>query len=694
MSTIIREPRDYLLQPEAFAQLRAKARKAFWESRALPDDLPIIREIMRISPGDPRFQAEVENGPLTKEADKTVAVIRRLLEEEPSTPKKQEPSTPKRSLSGLAIPKPPDEGERKFPAPSELPPPPGMKRLPMITGPDDLDLLAAKVRGAMQRGTLSGVNSALAKQVLAAQILYEQCTPFGEVLTRCLGGPALEKCIGPSYLQDVPLGDYPAKRRAFLAAFIQAMQKEEPAFVPAPPKLPPRPSLPAEWTGASASAKPVSPKTRSHSGGQIASSPKAAAPLLRAKTQLIFSDQLRAYPLSLQDPSPMRRLLEGAVILQHLFPERFGKLFKKGSEIEVIALLKELGTMSRYLNLSYPACVERCFKVCVQEQPETVNAVFDKLLSKHTISKIRKAPKIPMDFPLGKAFRQPPFDQEAAAESLLGVLAYTKYVLAGCYSEYSKEEKRIMDLLLQAGLIRDMLRLDFATSLKIVLSTAGPVNDSDVEKMTRRANLGKTPASESFNESFDGERELARALDVPFLKHPLLFDLYLERARSRLSARSPYTVRVAELLLAIGERLKKEPITLEGAVKSSFTLNGLKRLFHSEDTERNIRELGSAFFNLRPSFYAKHPALDSEESFLRLLKAEKPAGADAQTELVYACLQQIRKRMETDPTIPWQELLNYYMNTDALRSLFRSEKDLENCQELARCITAILATAP
>lgn len=693
MSTI-REPRDYLLQPEPFAQLRAKARKAFWESRVAPDDLPTVREIMRISPGDPRFQAEVENGLLMKEVEKTVEVIRRLMELEPTTPKRSAPSTPKRASSGLPFSKPPEEGEQKFPVPADLPPPPGMKRLPLITGPDDLELLAAKVRGAMQRGTLAGVNSALAKQVLAAQLLYDQSAPFGEALMRCLGGPALEKCISPCYLPDAAPEEYPAKRKALLAAFIKAMQQEEPAFIPAPPKAPPRPALPPEWAASPASAKPASPKTRSHSGGQLSSSPKAAAPLVRAKTQMILSDQLHNYPPSLQDPSPMRRLLEGAVILQYLFPERFGKLFKKGSEVVVIVQLKELGTMTRYLSLNFPVCVEQCFKGLMQRERETVDAVFEKLLSKHTISKIRKAPKIPTDFPLGKAFRQPPFDQEAAAESLLGVLAYTKYMLAGCYSEYSKEEKRIIDLVLQAGQIRDMLRLDFATSLKIVLSTAGPVNDSDVERMTTRANLGRKPVSESFNDSFDGEKELARALDVPFLKHAFLFAAYLERAQLRLSARSPYTVRVAELLLAIGERLKKEPLTLEGAVKSSFTLNGLKRLFHSEDTEKNIRELVSAFHNLRPSFYSKHTAFDSEDAFLRLLKAEKPAGADPQTAIVYECLQQIRKRMEADASLPWQEVLLHFLNTDALRSLFRSENDVQNSQELARCIDAMLPKAP
>ena len=250
-----------------------------------------------------------------------------------------------------------------------------------------------------------------------------------------------------------------------------------------------------------------------------------------------------------------------------------------------------------------------------------------------------------------------------------------------------------MDLLLQAGLIRDMLRLDFATSLKIVLSTAGPVNDSDVEKMATRANLGKKPVSESFNASFDGERELARALEAPFLKHPFLFEAYLERARFRLSARSPHTVRVAELLIAIGERLKSEPLTLQGAVRSSFTINGLKRLFHSEDTERNLRELSSAFINLRPSFYTKHPAFETEEAFTRLLKAEKPDGADSQTALVHECLQQIHKRMETDPSLPWQEVLLHFLNTDALRALLRSENDPQNSQELARCISAISGVA-
>lgn len=685
----IQEPRDYLLQPEFFAQLRAKARKAFWESRVLPDDLPVIREIMRISPGDPRFQAEVENSLLTKESEKTIAAIRRVMEMEPSTPNRSQPSTPKRASL-----KPPEEGEHKSPPPADLPPPPGMKRLPLLTGPDDLELLAARVRGAMQRGTLTGANSALAKQVLAAQILFDQCTPFGEALMRCLGGPALEKCIGACYLPDAKPEEYPAKRKALLAAFVKAMQNEEPAFLPAPPKAPPRPALPSEWSGASASAKPISPKTRSHSGGQLSSSPKAAAHLVRSKTQMIFSDQLHAYPPSLQDPSPMRRLLEGAVILQYLFPERFGKLFKKGSEVQVIVQLKELGTMTRYLTLGYPACVERCFKDLVQRERETVDGVFEKLLSKHTISKIRKAPKIPTDFPLGKAFRQPPFDQEAAAESLLGVLAYTKYMLAGCYSEYTKEERRVMDLVLQAGLIRDMLRLDTATSLKIVLSTAGPVNDADVERMATRANLGRKPVSESFNDSFDGERELARALDAPFLKSPFLFEAYLERAQLRLSARSPYTIRVAELLLAIGERLKKEPITLAGAVKSSFTLNGLRRLFHSEDNEKNIRELSSAFQDLRPSFYTKHAAFETEEAFLRLLKAERPAGAGPQTEMVYVRLQQIRARMEGDASLPWQEVLLHFLNTDALRSLFRSENDAENSQALARCIDAILPKAP
>ena len=656
------QPLDYL-QAERFEAFKAKAqfavRKSKWESRWTVEELSVLDQLSRLSTSDPEFDRFVETQVPKMGVDKVKTVVAKLMNVAPQleTPPVEPPPLPQSTEPApVEMETPTIEGDAD---PREV-----------LRSPGLFEAIALKAKRAIVGGKIVGTELSLANQIRACQSLIDQTTPFDQAIQSCLGPRVLEKVISDAYLESFQRRVPEMTRDRLLLETIGKLSLLE---------LTP---ISSKKTGHSPTARSLSDVLR-----RPPVSP--AHSFRRIHSVIVPAADLEEFPFELIDPLKTKMLVEGAVCIRFMFKERYSKLFPKKEERAVIHQLMLFSLMSKYTTIRRDEALRKMFGVLIEKDKKSVEAVFKKLLAKQTISKLKKVPSLTDDTPLPSVFLKPPFDSESAAEGAIQVIVYIRFVCTASYSQYPDQEKRMVDLLFNASLIRDTLHLPFSRALQLAIRDFGGIREKDVESLLVRANLGLQwePREES---QFEGAVALDTVLAAPFFTQEPFFSLFLDHVRARQSdALIPQTRAIGDLFLAVGARVKSETVPFAQLIRSSFTLNGLGRVLGVDDEAEIMERFQRAYDSLAPRL-PMHKAFESEESYRELLTAAKKyRGEDRNVVRVVSSLKASEALSVRLRDIGYKNAAIFYLNRLDLRSMFNSNNDRDNDQEFRRCLSEI-----
>lgn len=410
----------------------------------------------------------------------------------------------------------------------------------------------------------------------------------------------------------------------------------------------------------------------------------------RAKTVFSLSEDFKIYPEDLHNIESMHKLVEGAICLQYLFTASFNNLFKDKKEKEILEKLIDLYLTSKLPNWSYLVCLEKSFREIVLRDRKRVEQVFEKLMKKHTITKVKKSPQIPMNFPLPTSLTTAPFDTPSAFDGFIALVTYVQFECVYAFRSYSAEEVRIVRLLQKASVLRDFLRFDFQTALRTVLASAKKIADRDIQSLIQRTNMGLKSAPDGSGDSADWPGELRKVLQSSCFINPHLFDMCVENARAQLpTVRDVKGKAFYSLLIVLEGRKKNEHLSLDQIIQDSLTLIGLRELFHSEKDGENVKDLRRILNTITPRLAQSHPYFESEAALINLIHAARShvAIGDLHLQKVIGLLTRMGQELDR---FKWDEAVLYFVNHQDLRVLFENENDLQNSKELVRCIEMIV----
>lgn len=304
----------------------------------------------------------------------------------------------------------------------------------------------------------------------------------------------------------------------------------------------------------------------------------------------------------LKDAATLKQITDTAVCIRYLFPQICSKLFKQKNQLKMLQRVVEFSLCASHSEWGTVRSLPKCFQLDEGEDLALLTTVVRKLLRNVTVSVSRAQPEIPKDIPLAEAFNRPPFNQIQNTLGFVKAALYVKYECRFVYGQYPQNERRILSQIFMAYALHDTLSCPFHTAVSIVSSDHAIANDP-LASLVVRVNLGH--AWEALPQESGGKLQVSQILAFPAFESRDTFEAFIQHIQKNRSSFTSFgPSKLATLLIAIWSRCETEPISLQDALQNSLTVNGLRRLLHSEDDDGNIRTCLESLERLSPP---KHP---------------------------------------------------------------------------------------
>ena len=550
------------------------------------------------------------------------------------------------------------------------------KRDPLKKEKDFL-VLHSNVKRALQNERIDDpFFQTFARQVIAAKSLLDQFMPFDKVIERCLGRGVLEKIISDYEIEGIRKLKPENSRESLLDLFIE--QFGEPASSQY------RPVSDNQKSDLSESEdKDEERKNRSKTILRVSS---AVKPKLhpRSFTLSRISAGESSYPVELCNQELCTKMVQGVLVMKHLFKGVFKKIFSTKAKLRIAGCFIQYHLMSKNVHKVPAVLFETCFSKVFVSNRQEFSEVIGALLNPLTLKGMKDEPHAPRAEKLPEIFLELPFSDRKKTGSFIHFLALQKYLFETTYLvTFSDDEKKHTEFLLEVSALMDALNCEFEIAFKYMIGEFDRFNPEVVRSLFQKSEMGAIP--EKKREPTPGE--LTRLIEGEiYFQHPILFAFLMETVRGNLiRCRGIQTRKVGELLIAVQNRIHLEPISLASALQSSLNIPSLKLIFQTEDELEITQHLNRELSFFQPRFILKNLCLDSEQEFRRVCeKATQYSTKKIQDPKLILALEYLCEIHELMQEEGWNWICakTRYLNNEALRYLFDSTDDAENCQHI------------
>ncbi len=676
----------YFVSAEAYAPLRQKAkfalRAAKFEARS-EEELSILRALTEVSEDEALFLQSLKTQITPFDSDKVNAYVTKLIEGTRSkSPEKREPVVArKKPTLKIAIPDTdvvvssnlqrvsPSMQEKKAKIVAARLISSSVFPIEVLQNERAFVSFAEHVKLALQMGIDDSTEKKLARQVVGVLSLLESM-PFDQALERALGKKVLAKVITDLDLEFFQRWKAGCTRQSMLEYYVDKWMKIE-----WPNQKVPRPSLPEEWT-----------LQRSNSATEEKVF-EIARPMLHARSHTVIGlNDDSIYPEMLRDRHECRKMVQGAVVMKHLFIAGYEKNFPSSKMKKIVDRLIQFHLQMKYSSKKSNVLMEECFRELIRSDRNLVIKVFDQLLKDQTVGKLHTPPRTPSASGLPEVLTQPPFHQAQTATDFIALLAKTKFDFELMFKKtYSKKEKRLIDFLLDVSLLMDFMTYDFKTAVLYLLPVYGKIQAKALERLIALTDpLNLEPKSVVEKGSIDQVLN-----SIPFFQDGTLFGFAVEYVQAQLPRLADIKmVKLAEMLIQISSRIQRDPISLQEALKKTFNAKGLQRLLNCEDEGKNIKVFRTSIENLLPKLYVKSKAFQSEQGLLDLIERAKVCKSGDPV-----CLKMIGKLLEAEQLLKkmrWDLVICWQFNHESLRVLFDETNDHKNSEAVQKAFNQII----